>query len=87
MQTALKTYTAEMGRYSDVKTLNFKNSDGKMVTNTVGYISNVKELLIDKAEAKGFKEPGVCVSLDSGQGKFLVTGKLYDRADLSGMTT
>ena len=87
LQNALETFKAKMGKYSDVKTLSFKQSDGKMVPNTVGYISKVRELLIDRAKERGFKEPGVCVSLDSGAGKFLVSGKLYDRADLSGMTT
>ena len=76
-----------MGEYSDVKTLWFKDSNGKMVPRTVGYISKVRDLLIDTAKAKDFKQPGVCVSLDSGAGKFLVTGKVYDRADLAGIPT
>ena len=85
MQTALDTYTAEMGKYSDVKTLNFKCSDGEWRPRTVGYIATVKQLLMDRIEEKGITNPGVVVSLDSGAGKFLVTAKVYDRDNLSGM--
>ena len=74
-----------MGKYSDVKTLNFKCSDGEFRPRTVGYIATVKQLLTDRITVKGYTNPGVVVSLDSGAGKFLVTGKVYDRDNLSGM--
>ena len=51
----------------------------------MGYIATVRKLLMDRIEAKGITNPGVVVSLDSGAGKFLVTGKVYDRDNLSGM--
>ena len=85
LQSCLKSYTDEMGKYSAVGTISFKTSDGTWEPRTVGYIATVRQLLMDLIHTKGYKRPGIVVSMDSGAGKFLVTAKVYDRDNLSGM--
>ena len=85
LQKSLKSYCDEMGKYSAVGNISFKTSDGSWQPRTVGYIATVRQLLMDWIHVKGYKRPGVVVSMDSGAGKFLVTAKVYDRDNLSGM--
>ena len=42
------------------------------------YLSNVKETITDLIRDKGYKQPVLCLSFDSGQGKLLSTGKIGD---------
>lgn len=45
---------------------------------TVDFLSNVKDVIGDLVRSKGYKQPVLCLSFDSGQGKLLATGKLGD---------
>ena len=42
------------------------------------YLANVKETITDIIKNKGYKQPVLCLSFDSGQGKLLSTGKIGD---------
>lgn len=42
------------------------------------YLSNVKETITDLIRDKGYKQPVLCLSFDSSQGKLLSTGKIGD---------
>ena len=45
---------------------------------TVDFLANVKDVIGDLVRSKGYKQPVLCLSFDSGQGKLLATGKLGD---------
>ena len=77
-KVAMKQYCKSMGVYSKSETHKFMDSDGILVEKKVQYIADVPKFLIDMFGAG----KGACVSLDSGQGKFIVVANGYDPATI-----
>ena len=69
----MRKYCDSMGVYSKSETHQFMDSDGILVDKKVQFIADVPKFLQDMYGADG----GACVSLDSGQGKFLVIAEGY----------
>ena len=74
----MKDYCKSMGVYSKSETHKFMDSDGNFVDKKVQYIKDVPKFLIDMFGTG----KGACVSLDSGQNKFIVVANGYDPATI-----
>ena len=86
----MEANTIKMGFYCVTETLKFKDSDGQLKDHECTYIGGdkLKQFLRDMygPDGRKYAEPAVNVSLDSGQGKFLVCCSGWDKSRMGDPT-
>ena len=74
----MKNYFKDIGATSRSETHSFSDGKGGQVDRTVDYLVDLEVFLTGLIESLGYKKPILSLSMDSGQGQFLFTGKLGD---------